>query len=187
MKNKYKTLIISCWAVLLIYFVIKLLGGNYFEAICYNPHIVSVCDFIDNNYWISYLFKAPIYSFSSYFIYLIITKQKFKADWWLLLLFLPIPFIKKYLVVVGFILEFIIIIILPILILIKNKHSFWKSLLRVIIANVITIVFQFISIMTRNVGYYIPLDSTLIGIIMSIDYYLMIYLYYLYSNKKGVK
>ena len=192
MKDKYKTLIISCWVVLLVYFVIKLLGGNYFEAICYNPNIVSICEFVDNNYWVSYLFKAPAYAITSYLVYLTITKQKLKDDWWMIIILLVQPFCKRYILPLGLAIDAFTLIIYPTLKLIfVNKDKWWIVILRVLIGNVLLVAFQLLSTFTRNIGYYIPLDNTLVGIIMSIDYYLMTLLYYLHTRdyyyKKEVK
>ena len=192
MKDKYKILIISCWAVLIVYCLIKVLGGNYFDIEVNWSGFINICNFFDAYPLLSCFIKAPFYSVSSYLIYLAMTNQKIKDDWWVLLVFLASPFLKRYITVLGFILDTIMIIILPFIKLLISKNSIWKSLLIVIIANVLTIVFQFISILTRNVGYFIPLaNNTLIGIILSIDYYIMIILYYLYtreiSKKKGGK
>lgn len=190
MKDKYKTLIISCWVVLLVYFVIKLLGGNYFEAICYNPNIVSICEFV-NTSWTRYLLMIPIYTFSSYLIYLTMTKQKLGNDKHIILILLPASIFKEYLLILGLIIDTIVWIIYPFYRLYKNKNNLKTCILRVLIGNILIIIFQIISSLTRNIGYYIPLNDVLIGLVMSIDYYLMIALYYLHTRnyyyKKEVK
>lgn len=185
MKNKYKTLIISCWVVLLIYFVIKLLGGNYFDIEVNWKNFINICDFFDKYPLLSCFIKAPVYSISSYLIYLTITKQKFKDDWWMMIILFVQPFCKRYISPLGLLIDGLTLIIIPFIKLFINKKEKWYfAILRVLIGNVLLILFQMISIFTRNMGYYIPLaNNTLIGIILSIDYYIMIILYYLHTRQ----
>ena len=185
MKNKYKTLIISCWVVLIIYFIIKILGGNYFNIEVEWKNLIEACSFLDKNPLLSCFVKAPFYSISSYFVYLTITKKKFKDDYWVALIFLLSPFLKRYLTAIGFILDGIMVVVIPYIVLIKNKKEKpLYSLIRVFIANLLLIAFEVISGLTRNIGYYIPLtNNTLIGLILSIDYYIMVILYYLHTRE----
>ena len=58
MKDKYKTLITACWIVLLCCFVVKLLGGNWFEIACTNEKFIAFCNMFNNGivyYLINYL------------------------------------------------------------------------------------------------------------------------------------
>lgn len=179
MKDKYKTLICCCWGVLIFYSIIKLISGKSFEIVCENERFIYICNLIDNS-WLRYIVSGIIYSISSFLIYLSMTLRKFKKDFWLLFILFPISFIKDKLYWLGLILDFITLILLP---LIVCKFNNWK---RVLLGVVLVISFQVISLFIRNLGIYYNNDSLTISIILSIDYYIMIVLYYLYSfMKKG--
>jgi hypothetical protein len=66
----------------------------------------------------------------------------------------------------------------------KDYRKYW----RVLVANVLLFGFQCASFFIRNIKDYILGDSILIGTIFSIDVWLMLLLYFAYSNviaKKG--
>ena len=48
-------------------------------------------------------------------------------------------------------------------------------------------LFQQISLWTRNIGWNLDNDSMLINLMTQIDYYIMIVIYYLYVNRKEIK
>lgn len=177
MKNKYKTLITSCWVVLIICFLIKLFGWNWFEIICEHPKFVSICNWLDGN-WTKYLIMTLMYIPLSYIPYLIMVDKKIGKDWWIILLILPCSILKVFAPIIAVIIDISVLIIIP---LIMNKFKNWK---KVIIVNVLMVVFQLISLFTKNLGYYMPSDNIIISLIFSIDYYMMTILYYLYSRKE---
>ena len=57
-----------------------------------------------------------------------------------------------------------------------------KKWINILIANVLLFVFQFISMIARNIGFTVLGESVLEGAIYSIDVILMILLYYAYAN-----
>ena len=178
MKDKEKILLYACWAVLIAYFLIKMLGGNYFEIACENERFIAFCNWLDNNLVAKLVISTITTTTSNYLIYLSITKQKIGKDWWIILLCLPISIIKHYISVLGLIMDLSIMILIPLL-----KYRF-KNILRVIIGNVLVLLFQVISLITKNIGLSLPTEYSLIALIYMIDYYLMIILYYLYTHKK---
>ena len=186
-KNMTKTLIISCWSVLFIYFIIKLLGGNYFEIECTNPHFIDFCNWLDTDgNWLTYIIYPLLYTAQGTLITLAIVKQRIKSKSALIIVVssLVVGIIKQF--INFFALDFIILVILPIIIIIfvlKQKFN-GRCILRIILANVSVIMFQLISQITKNIGLKELGDNSLIALISSIDYYLMICLYYLYSNRK---
>ena len=179
-KQKYETLIISCWVVLIACFIIKIFGGNWFEIICENQNFINICEWLDGS-WVKYIPTTILYVSSVYLIYLAMTNQKIGDDWWLCILLLPMSYIKANFMIVGIIIDIFVWFILP---LIKFKFKNWK---RVLLGNVLVIAFQLISLGIRNLGIYLTSDSILISIIISIDYYIMIILYYLYCRKEKIK
>lgn len=181
MKDKYKVLITSCWVLLALCFAIKILGGNWFEIAVSNETFINVCNYIDSKIWLKYFITTIFYSISSYIIYLAITKQKIGKDKYILIILLPASICKNYITLLGWFIDILVWMILPLL-----KYKF-KNWLRVIIGVILIFVFQLISLLTKNIGIYIETTNILIGTILIIDYYIMLVLYYLYSNKMEVK
>lgn len=79
--------------------------------------------------------------------------------------------------ILFFILDFVLVIGLPLLINIKR----WKYIL---IGCGLNLLFQLISQITKNIGFSFVDEYTLIFMILNIDYYIMLILYYLYNNRK---
>ena len=181
MKDKYKTLIISCWVVLLCCFVVKLLGGNFFEIVCENEKFIKFCKFIDGNI-LKYVISFIMYIVSTYIYLLSIVRNEISNNkkiigavvlallWFIKLLVYNIP-------IIAMLLEFGVIIGLPIIL---NK-KYWKMSL---IGCVLNLLFQFISLITKNVKLDYVDETMFIAIIFNIDYYIMIILFYLYRTKE---
>lgn len=177
MKNNYKVLIISCWSLLGICFLIKVLGGNWFELSTDNQKLINLCNWIDSNIS-KYFVMGTFYCLSMYLIYLSIMKLKIKRHLFMIVSFISIFIIKIFFPIIATILEFFALLGLPIIL---SKGKFWK---RAVLGIVLMIGFQFISLVIRNIGVYLPDNTpTLISLLLQIDYYIMIVLYYLYSNQ----
>lgn len=177
MKNKYKVMITSCWVLLIICFVLKIFGANWFEPVLTDGNFVEFCNWLDNN-WAKYIFSSIVYVPSSYLVYLCLTKQKLGKDLWLIILLIVSSILKWNFVIISTVIELSTMILIP---LIKGK---FKNILWVLIGNLLIILLQLVSLFTRTLGFNLSSDSMLIGFIMQIDYYIMIILYYLYINKR---
>ena len=70
MKDKYKTLITACWIVLICCFIVKLLGGNWFEIACNNEKFIAFCNTYKNTIieyiigFITYTTTATLYYYT---------------------------------------------------------------------------------------------------------------------------
>lgn len=181
MKDKYSTLIKATWVVLICCFIVKLLGGNFFEIACNNERFVKFCAKYQNTI-IDYITGILMYTFSTGFYLLAIFKKKvdFKDKNVIIMFLSTIAFaIMKILIQnnIIIILEIIFLIIIPILQNIKRWY-------RPIIAYILLFIFQLISLIIKNVGIKIIDDNFLTAVIFSIDYYIMILLYYFYTIKE---
>ena len=181
MKDKYKTLIISCWAVLLCCFVVKLLGGNFFEIVCENEKFIRFCEFVDGNI-LKYVISFILYFISTYIYFLAIIKNKVSKKKHIIIIITLILwwFIKLLLnnaQAIIFVLDILYMILIPIII---NKKIWLFS----IISFFLNLAFQLISLLTKNIGIKFVDDSMFIAIIFNIDYYIMILLFYLYRTKE---
>ncbi len=178
MKDKYKTLIISCWVVLLCCFVVKLLGGNFFEIVCNNENYIKLAKFLSKGvpYWIVSILS---YTLSTTIYFMTICKLKKPKLLFiiscLIFIILKLTFMKygNYVMLI----EILFSITIP---LIYNK----KLLVRSIVGVVLNLGFQIISLLIKNVGIKLMYDDIFTNLIFSIDYYIMLILYWLYSIKE---
>ena len=67
LKN-FRVLIITSWVVLIACFLIKILGGNWFEFAVENEKFVLFCEFMDNNPDLRIITNAIIYCISTYIV-----------------------------------------------------------------------------------------------------------------------
>lgn len=182
-KNTYGMLITLSWILLIICLIIKLFGGNWFELNSDNNKFIEFCLYVDNNLWLKMILACVIYLISGYFILSCVLNKK--LDKKLILIFFPLMILKSilnwYFSVLAFILDLIILLVIPI-ILTKN----WK---RVLISFVILNALQIITLITRNVGFGFNENSFnynyfIIQTLYQIDYYVMLILWYLYTFKR---
>ena len=176
MKDKYRVLINSCWILLFICLILKLFGANIFEPYTDNKTFINLCNFIDGNLCVKYILYA-IFSLclNSLFVFSVM-KEKFYTK------IQAIVFIPLIITMAQLILN-LIFYITPIIF----DKKIWK---RLIVGIILTILFQVMSIVIKNIGKWnLNEEKTLIVIIMQIDTYIMMILYYLYSNfnRKEVK
>ena len=179
-KKNFKTLIIMCWILLAVCVVIKLFGGNWFELSTDNTKFIEFCNYVDNTMWLKMTIPCLV-SLCSNYILLCVLLNKTKLNikeciiFGTLLIFKSI--ISWYITWLPFILDIFILILIPLLLC---KFKYWK---RILIGNVLVMVFQLISLMIRNLGVILILGNTYIEqFLYQIDYFVMLILYYLYNT-----
>ena len=178
MKNKYKVLIIICWVLLLICLVAKLLGANIFHPTTDNQTFIKMCDYIDNHLWLKYTISCVVSLVLNSLSFLAILGQKFYTKTQAMI-FIPLIIAMSisgwYSKIVNLTIS-IITYLLPIVWLKKRWY-------RVLIGIGFILLFQAISIVTKDIGHwYLNEEYTLIAILLQIDSMIMSLLYYLYSN-----
>ena len=182
-KERYlKRVIVVCWIALAICFGIKLFGGNLFEIMCNNENFIKVCEYADNHFWADILISGAFCFVHLYFFTLAIC-QKLKFSKVELIIVICTAIIGTALkilcpYIVGLIFDLWQVIGMQMVFLRKNVRKY----VNIPIANVLLFVFQFISMIAKNIGFTVLGESVLEGAIYSIDVILMILLYYAYSN-----
>ena len=179
-NDKYGMLIVVSWVVLIFCLIVKLFGGNWFELGVENEKFVAFCNYVDNTMWLKMALACLIYLFTNYFILCILINRK-KLDKKIVALFLPLMITKSliswYVLWVSYVLDVLILVILPLII---GKK--WK---RVIFGNLLVMGFQLLTLAIRNISGDFTLNNIfLVQVLYQIDYYLMIILFYLYTFKK---
>lgn len=185
-NDKYGMLIIVSWIILVIFLIIKLLGGNWFELGSDNENFIAFCNFVDNTQWLKMILACLIYCTSGYPILCIILNKK-KLDLKEILIFTPVMVVKSVLTWYIPILAFI----LDIFILLGLTTIFNRKPLRSLICFAIITAFQLLTIGIRNISFWIGGfnfgNSFIEQFLIQIDYYLMIILFYLYNFKHKEK
>ena len=179
-----RRMIILCWILLAVCFVVKLFGGNFFNIVCREERFIKVCQFIESTF-LYYVIAYVIYILGNYLIFKFIAPEiKFKSFKTLLMLvgFTLIWSIKLVLTIFNLpinpVIFTIVELILDILLLFAITNKFWKSVIGIVMMfgfNIITMVIRNLSFAER-----IP-DNFIVGIIYMIDYYIMLSLSALYS------
>lgn len=182
-KKKYlHRVIIVSWIALIICFIIKLFGGNIFEIACTNENFIAICNYADTHLWANYLISALYCFVSLYFFTLAIMQRTKYKVWQLIILILTVlggTALKIWNSTYGLYFDIWQVIVMPILFL--NKE--FKKWLNVIIANILLIAFQLISMYTRDIQTPIVYDSgVLVSFIFGIDVLIMVILYFAYAN-----
>ena len=187
MKDKYKTLIYSSWAVLIFYCVVKVIFGTDFSLSSSSENFVTICTYIDNHIAIKIALSCVVTLIQGFLLICAITKQKYikLSNFIIVIILIIIKCISQwYFNWLGVILELVILILIPIIINNKNKVQIKNNVLRVILGNGLLILFQMFSMFLSAISY-IDIDSlsTLEALIYNLELYFLVFLYYLYATK----
>lgn len=176
-----KITILICWISLFAFWAIKLFGGNWFEIAVQNENFVKFSETIETT-WLKYLVSFFTIGIAKYLTFgAICQKFVFKGKQLLFVLFgtvsiwavanfmplgkLQFPSWYGYLI---FVLAGII------------YQKGWKKSFGVL-AIISELVFSTISLLVRNIPLHI-IPNYLMLLILAIDMYIMVILYYLYAN-----
>lgn len=181
-KKKFlQRIIIACWVALVVCLIIKLFGGNLFNIVCKNETFIKICRYSDNHIWANYSL-CVINSFISLYFFTLAILQEWKYKKWQLAVVIGTVLIgtalKMWNYIAGLVFDVWQGLGMPILFLGKKWKHYWK----IIVANVLLVGFQAISMYIKNTDFGDLYNSTLFALIYSIDVLLMIILYYSYAN-----
>lgn len=189
--KQLRTVLIIMWSILGIYLIIKLMGENWFEIVCKNERFISVCEYLDNHFFVKYL----IGTLTSFIVYTLLIlsmlRQWFFTNKQLIpfLVWIPIQCLVKTIyegnAIISFSFSFITGFIFPCILYYveHNKVTCKFLLLNILLTNVFDITFQLFSLLIKNISIKIIDENTLISLIFILDVYIMEALYYLYVNK----
>lgn len=179
LKN-FKTLIVTSWVVLIACFLIKILGGNWFELAVENEKFILFCNFIDNTPDVKILLTAVIYCISTYFVVCAmigVKKLTLPQSIFVIIYMLIRSILSWYYPVLTFFMDIILLLGITTL--------FSKSFKRSIIGFLLINAFQIVSLVLRNIGINDFNNLNYVSmLLLQVDYYIMIFMYYLYSTKK---
>lgn len=174
MKDRARTLFYSYMGVLLFLFVLKLLGYPGLALACENETVIAICNYVEGT------FLKDVVSFIMYFItttlnlHCIFSTKKFVGKQKLFYLFIAISQIIRLIFVTNLILLLIVDIILIVILPIIFDR---KLILKTLIVDGLVLIFQFISFFVKEISIYkSSIDNTLIAVVYSLDYIIMLVL-----------
>jgi hypothetical protein len=176
-----RRVIVISWATLALCFVVKIFGGNFFEIMCESENYKALCEYAEKHLWFDFVLSNSISLFcQSFYLLAIIQKYKFSIKEFIFTFISVIVcwFIRIYLFEISFICDLWLLIIMPIILLGKNYKKYWQ----IIFAVLFNLVFQFVSLIVKNLSIGYIDDSIFLVLIYGIDVYIMCFLYYLYRN-----
>lgn len=182
-----KRMIILCWILLAVCFVVKIFGGNFFNIVCQNERFIKVCEYLDNSIILKILigFISSLLC-NSLFYLSICRKIKFEKLEFLIVIIISLisVVIKLFFRNISAIIDMTMLFILPFIFRRNSKVICCSWFIRsIIFANILNLAFQIISAFVKNVAIIaVESKTTLILLIYSIDCYIMLSLYYLYVN-----
>ena len=172
-----KRMITLCWVLLGICFVVKIFGGNFFAFVGDS----SIVEYIAEHEWLLCIVQFVFYYIQSMLYFSIFIKHK--------PIFISIVsiilFALKYLLdiipiflIISLILEIVALIFIPIIF----KTKWYNAITMFLLLN----VFQIVSMITKNIGLISFPYESVVGFVYMIDYYIMLALVLLYSNKGDI-
>lgn len=182
-NNKELVLLILTWLVLIFYTCLKLFFGYYVEAAENSNWFRSICNFIDNNFIITFIISCTVNYVMFYFYYCaLLGKRKLDKREKLILLATDVFTNLLYGIhpVLNIVLDLIKSFVIPI---IYNRQINLKFIFKCFILAITNIIFQMLSIISRNVWLSRVSLSSCTSLILSLDVLLMIILLYVYINR----
>ena len=182
MKRNLKVLIITCWVVLGICCILKLIGLDIFTVGTDNENLTTVLTFIDKHFVLKVICTCVVSLILNTLTLLAILQQKFYTKCQMFV-FLPLiigaSIAGWYFSTLSLILNIVLCIsVIPFL-----KRKWYRCPLGMLLV----LIFQMISILTKNVGDWTLYDSYFLpSILLQIDSFIMVTLFYLYSIRKEV-
>lgn len=169
--------IIIAWALLFICFIFKLFGSKVFDIAVSNQSFIAACNWLDTDgIWCRYIIQIVMFLVSTtLFLLASAMKPSFKTKW----LFVIIPtlcviwVVKYFNNIAGFVLELVCYITIPALM----SKKWWYGFVGV----ALDLLFQILSMFIRGQDMKIFQDNTILSLILTIDYYIMIALFYLFA------
>ena len=184
-----RIVIIICWVSLFCFWGIKLLGGNWFEIVVNNKHIIKLSNKLQYT-WLKYLISIFTIALGNFLLFVAIAQQfYFRGKDILVFIILTISmwvvinFVPKNFLNIQFWYGYVVIICFGLF-----KQTGWKKIFG-LIAVILQFLFSTISMVIRDNKLKL-IDNYLILLVLLIDIYIMYALFYLYTNliklKKGV-
>ena len=183
---------ICLWICLLILVIMKLCFNIWYPIVVRNESLLELGNTIDSISWLRYIILGLFYVFSTNFIYLsarIRFRYSSKLEMILINIFLICTFaVKCFNIYLGYCLEVIYSIIIPIIINIKthNEYSKPKLILYTILLQALLYLWQLNILFVRGLPENLNSINIIIQIILQLDYYIFLSIIWLGVGRMGL-
>lgn len=179
-KLLYERALITCVVMLFVCIVLKIFGVEWFNLDTSIPLMNKIDEIVMNSVPLSFAYSFISLFINGYLICLIATKEtNLKKGYLILIGLCVISILEKTFVKIDLLSMSIDYIGLFAVCYYTNRTSLKEYSIDIILS----LVYQIISIFIRNVGYGVSFRGITIGILMNIDYYILLIITYLYLKK----
>lgn len=163
-----------CGVALLLCWALKLWGKVVFDFVVTNETMISVCNFIENSV-VQYVIYYALYIISGVLNIGIISGKKDFTKKKLIIFIVTLSIIFSFNFFAPIIKTILDFIVFPLFAIIFFKTKWWKSILWL----TIIVATQFILLQIRNMDYTLYQSNFMVGLLMQIDYYIMLVILYI--------
>lgn len=172
------------WIILVVCFVIKVLGGNWFA-------IDNTSKWLEEHLWV-YIILCTMTSYILFNLYYLAICEVPYLKWWIHVALVPyfvaVTVIKAFIPTDFYLLiDLVSAFIVPALLIFKElgkpKKAHFKKYFRIVIAFALNCGFQAISTMVRDVAIKVVVTDFFSTLILTLDVFVMLTLYWLYTLK----
>ena len=171
--------------VLVVIFIMKLVGLDYFGLDLNNPTLIKISDFLSNTHWGDLYLIITLFIQSYFYICLTTNKPKLYKEGLILALVLYIPqcLLNQFYKIEWFYPLWCLIIDIIFPIIIDKKIKFKRQIICIILMN----LYQLISLFIRSVGINTNYNNFLVDSLLNIDQLLLMAITYnIYFTKGGI-
>lgn len=193
-KKLYERMLISCVLMLIICVVLKLFGANWFDLETNIPILVKIDKIVNNNYFIMTFISVVLSQINMLFVLALTNKVSIKQTLKFCIITAPITILifkfKDYTNIMF--LELLVdTLYLLIVANIQNyfvtKNSIFKTCKNFIIVFIFNFIFQFLSLYIKSVCFKIGYYGLIIDLLLNLDYYIILIIWYLFQMKGDMK
>lgn len=187
-----RTIWLMLWIILFILLVMKFCFGIWYPIVIKNENFITFNNFLTNS-WLKYVIQSAFYLISANLIYLTTCNKSYYNNIYefiiINLLIVGAFAVKLFYGNYSFIVEFIFLIIFPIIYLTKTYFMTNKAklILYPIVIQIMVMVWQLNIFFVRNVDFNkLNNESYILGFVLQLDYYIFIIITFIGGTKMGL-
>lgn len=181
MKEKllHERALVTCIAMLFICIILKLFGVQWFNLNTDIPILQEIDKVVMNSVPLSFLYSFVFKFINGYLIIQTVTRFKSKTYHIAIIVFTSI-IVKSIFPQIGFLYETLILLMYSVYV---TKD--YKTIIDYVIVFILCIIYQISSLSIRGIGLKIGNYGVVVSVLLNLDYYIMLYLTYIYMRKGG--
>lgn len=177
-KKVLNVMIWLTWGILAFFLIAKLFFGEWVAIIVTNERLVKIGVFIDNHFWL-YETLTFVFTLLTYYLYLCACSRKWRLSTKSILCIVPILLIlhvvKYFNPTIGMVLDYCTMFVIP-----YYLGATYKDTAFIFCGHCMS---QMASLYIRNIPVNPLMYNSMSMIILMIDQYIWLLIYYFYQNK----